>query len=115
MPGKKLVGEVELKQAGKPSFEGDDSRRGGPGEQTWQARHGLSIDFQVDTGFLTRTGIRRIGAFAMYQIYPKSKFVQKIEPFYWSYHLLDTASNKIESFNLFTLRFQLPRSTQVSA
>ena len=41
----------------------------------------ISRNFQVDTGFLTRTGVRRIGAFAMYQIYPKSSFVQKIEPF----------------------------------
>jgi hypothetical protein len=49
----------------------------------------------------------------MYRIYPKSAFFQRIEPFYWSYHLYDTASNKLESFNLFTLRFQLPRTTQV--
>lgn len=73
----------------------------------------ISKNFQVDTGFLTRTGVRRIGAFAMYQIYPKSSFFQKIEPFYWSYHLYDTTDNMWETLNFFVLRFYLPRSTQV--
>jgi hypothetical protein len=72
----------------------------------------ISQNFQVDTGFLERTGLRRLAVFGMYMFYPKSKFFQRIEPFYWSYHLYDTFSNKLESFNLFTLRFQLPRSTQ---
>jgi len=72
----------------------------------------ISRDFRVDTGFLERTGLRRLAVFAMYAFYPKSEFFQRIEPFYWSYQLLDTASNKIESFNLFTLRFWFPRSTQ---
>jgi hypothetical protein len=73
----------------------------------------VSKNFQVDTGFVTRTGVRRIGAFAMYQIYPKSNFIQKIEPFYWSYHLYDTIDNMWETMNFFVLRFYLPRSTQV--
>jgi len=73
----------------------------------------VSRNFQVDTGFLTRTGVRRIGAFAMYQIYPKSNFIQKIEPFYWSYHLYDTIFHMWETMNFFVLRFYLPRSTQV--
>jgi hypothetical protein len=73
----------------------------------------VSKDFQVDTGFLTRTGVRRVGAFAMYQIYPKSNFIQKIEPFYWSYHLYDTIYNMWETMNFFVARFYLPRNTQV--
>jgi hypothetical protein len=73
----------------------------------------ISQNFQVDTGFLQRTGLRRLALFGMYKIYPKSKFFQRIEPFYWGYHLLDTYSNKVESFNLVTLRFQLPRTTQI--
>ena len=72
----------------------------------------ISADFKVDTGFLERTGLRRLAGFAMYRFYPKSKFFQRIEPFYWCYHLYDTASNLLETFNLFTLRFQLPASTQ---
>ena len=73
----------------------------------------ISTDFQVDTGFVYRTGLRRLAGFAMYRFYPKSKFFQRIEPFYWSYHLYDTNSNMLETFNLFTVRFQLPATTQV--
>jgi hypothetical protein len=72
----------------------------------------ISKNFQVDTGYVTRTGIRRFSAFAMYRIYPKSKFFQRIEPFYWSFHLYDTEHKMFETVNLFTLRFWLPRSTQ---
>ncbi len=73
----------------------------------------ISENFQVDTGFITRTGLRRLSAFAMYRIYPKSEFIQRIEPFYWSYHLYDTIDNMFETVNLLTLRFWLPRNTQV--
>jgi hypothetical protein len=73
----------------------------------------ISPDFQVDTGFVYRTGLRRLAAFGMYRFYPKSKFFQRIEPFYWSYHLYDTGLNMLETFNLFTVRFQLPATTQV--
>jgi len=72
----------------------------------------ISQNYRVDTGFVERTGLRRLAAFGMYRIFPKSKLFQRIEPFYWSYHLLDTYSNKVESFNMFTVRFQLPASTQ---
>ena len=48
----------------------------------------------------------------MKRIYPKSKFFQRIEPFYWSFHLYDTYDKMFETFNLFTLRFWLPRTTQ---
>ncbi len=73
----------------------------------------VSQNFQVDSGFVFRTGLRRIGAFGMYQIYPKSKFFQKIEPFYWSYHLYDTFDKMWETVNVFVARFRLPRNTQV--
>ncbi|MGB8952247.1 MAG: DUF5916 domain-containing protein [Candidatus Aminicenantales bacterium] len=74
--------------------------------------HDVAKDFQVDTGFLTRTGVRSLHLFSMYSFYPKSKFFQRIEPFYWSYHTYDKYSGLFETINLFTLRFQLPRSTQ---
>jgi hypothetical protein len=71
----------------------------------------ISKNFQVDTGYVTRTGIRRLSTLAMYRFYPKSKFFQRIEPFYWSYHLYDTEYDMFETVNLITLRFWLPRST----
>ncbi|UCH98704.1 MAG: carbohydrate binding family 9 domain-containing protein [Candidatus Aminicenantes bacterium] len=71
----------------------------------------ISRDFQVDTGFLTRRGLTRLAAFGMYRFYPKSKFFQRIEPFYWSYHILDKESNLFETCNLFTFRINMPRAS----
>jgi hypothetical protein len=73
----------------------------------------ISERFQADTGFLFRTGLRRLAGFAQYQIYPESKFFQKIEPFYWSYHLYDTVHDMWETVNVFVARFRLPRNTMV--
>jgi len=72
----------------------------------------VSKDFQIDTGFITRTGIRRLAIFSMYKFYPKSEFFKRIEPFYWSFHIYDKYSKMYETFNLFTLRIHLPRRTQ---
>jgi len=71
----------------------------------------ISQNFRVDTGYLTRTGVRILAAMGMYTFYPKSEFFQRIQPFYWSYHLYDTFDRMFETINLFTLRFYLPRST----
>ncbi len=71
----------------------------------------VSRDFRIDSGFLYRQGVTRLGAFGMYRFYPKSKFFQRIEPFYWSSHTLDKQSNLMESFNMFTFRFSMPRSS----
>ncbi|MCP5105365.1 MAG: carbohydrate binding family 9 domain-containing protein [bacterium] len=71
----------------------------------------ISRDFRVDSGFLTRRGLTRLAVFGMYRFYPKSKFFQRVEPFYWSYHLLDKESNMTESFNLFTFRVNMARSS----
>jgi hypothetical protein len=72
----------------------------------------ISKDFEVDTGFLVRTGLRSLTLFSNYLFYPKSSFFQKIEPFYYCIQLYDRYYNMLETFNLFTLRFGLPRSSQ---
>lgn len=71
----------------------------------------ISKDFRIDSGFLTRTNLTRLAGFAMYRFYPKSKLFQRIEPFYWSYHILDKESNMLETTNLFTFRVHMPRQT----
>ncbi len=71
----------------------------------------VSRDFQVDTGFLNRQGLTRLGALALFRFYPKSEFFQRIEPFYWSQHILDKESNLFETLNLFTFRIWMPRSS----
>jgi hypothetical protein len=104
-----------------------------PGAETTDSDHALSLNyslsnrkvvlelgyqdisegFRADAGFVYRTGLRRLAAFGMYNIYPKSKFFQKIEPFYWSYFLYDTIYDMWETINVFALRFKLPRNTMV--
>jgi hypothetical protein len=49
----------------------------------------------------------------MYTFYPKSKFFQRIQPFYWGAHLYDTIYKMWETTNVFVLRFYLPRNTMV--
>ncbi len=72
----------------------------------------VSEHFRVDTGFITRTNITRLGLFGMYTFYPKSKFFQRIEPFYWGFHIYDKESQLVESFNLFTFRLRMPRESK---
>jgi hypothetical protein len=72
----------------------------------------ISKYFRVDTGFLTRTGISRFAPFVMFRLYPKSKFFQRIEPFYWSEHIHDKFYDTFETINVFALRFWLPRTSQ---
>jgi Domain of unknown function (DUF5916)/Carbohydrate family 9 binding domain-like len=75
------------------------------------AAQDISKYFQVDSGFITRTGISRFAPLLMYKFYPKSGFFQRIEPFYWGEHIYDKFYGTFETFNVFVLRFWLPRST----
>jgi len=126
-------GRFRLSKTQTASFHLFGSLTKAPGAETTDEGHALGLnysfsnrkwvvdlgyqdigeDFQVDTGFVYRTGLRRISAFTMHSIYPKSKFFQKIEPFYWSYHLYDTIDDMWETVNLLTLRFRLPRNTMI--
>ena len=105
-----IDGRFRLSQTQTASFHLFGSLTKAPGAESTEADHALGLqysfsnrkwvldlgyqdiseNFQVDSGFVYRTGLRRVSAFAMYSIYPKSKFFQKIEPFYWSYQLFDT-------------------------
>jgi len=128
-----IDGRFRLSQTQVASFHLFGSLTKAPGAVTTDADHALGLDysfsnrkwvvdlgyqdisrdFRADQGYVYRTGLRRISAFTMYSIYPKSKFFQKIEPFYWSYHLYDTIYKMWETFNLVTLRFRLPRNTMI--
>jgi Domain of unknown function (DUF5916) len=71
----------------------------------------ISKYFQVDTGFITRTGISRFNPLIMYKFYPQSRFFQRIEPFYWSEHIYDKFYDTFETINVFVLRFWLLRNS----
>jgi len=72
----------------------------------------ISPNFQVDTGFLMRTGIRNFTHFVNYIFYPKSNFFLSIEPFYYGVQQYDTAYHMFETINVLALRINLPRSSQ---
>ncbi len=73
----------------------------------------LSRDFRIDTGYVTRTGITMVPAFVMYSFYPKSAFFQRLDTFWWSYHLLDKPSDLFETYNHLVLRLNMPRQSQL--
>ena len=72
----------------------------------------LSPDFKTEVGYLTRTGVLMIPTEMSYMHYPKSGVLQMISPLYWGRHTLDINSNLVESFNLLSLRFSMPRQTE---
>jgi hypothetical protein len=49
----------------------------------------------------------------MHYIYPKSKFFQKIDAYWWGHHILDKPSNLFETYNHLVLRLSMPRQSQV--
>lgn len=73
----------------------------------------VSEDFRTDVGFISRTGVTMLPAFVMRTFQVKNSLIQRIEPFYWSYHSYDKPSGLFETVNLFVLRFWLPGQTQV--
>lgn len=72
----------------------------------------ISPNFQVDTGFLVRTGFRNLTHFVNYIFYPKSSFFLSIEPFYYGVQQYDTTYSMFETINVLALRINLPRSSQ---
>lgn len=73
----------------------------------------ISKNFRTDIGYLSRAGLTTLPALVIHYIYPKSKFFQKIEPFYWGYLARDRFSGLYETGNVFVLRFSMPRQSQL--
>ncbi len=136
-PGFNRVGGIDgrfrLSPMSTASFHLFGSSTRDPGEEATDTDHALAVNyefsnrhvvlqlgyqdisegFRADSGFLTRTGLRQAMTFGMYTFYPKSKFLQRIQPFYWGAHLYDTIYKMWETTNVFVLRFYLPRNTMV--
>jgi hypothetical protein len=74
----------------------------------------ISKDFYTDVGYLTRTGVTMIPIYAQYSFYLSSGWLQRIEPYYWARHGRDKYSERNESFNVFSVRFVMPRQTFVN-
>jgi len=73
----------------------------------------LSQNFRIDTGYVTRTGVTMVPTLFLYSMYPESKFFQKVETFWWGYHLLDKPSDLFETYNHLVLRLSMPRQSSV--
>ena len=73
----------------------------------------ISRDFRTDVGFVNRVGLTTLPWLVMHHVYPRSKFFQKIEPFYWGYLGRDRFSGLYETGNIFVLRFFMPRQSQL--
>ncbi|MCP5049461.1 MAG: carbohydrate binding family 9 domain-containing protein [bacterium] len=71
----------------------------------------IAHDFRIDSGFLTRKGISRLFVYGIHHFFPKSKFFQRIDPYYWSFHIRDKAGGLWETFNLFVFRVHMPRNS----
>jgi len=73
----------------------------------------ISKDFRTDIGYLSRAGLTTLPALIIHYIYPRSKFFQKIEPFYWGYLARDRFSGLYETANVFVVRVSMPRQSQI--
>jgi hypothetical protein len=74
----------------------------------------ISRHFNTETGYITRTGLTRIGGFITPKLYPNSKTIQRIDPSFFSAQTKDRFSNIWETQNTFMLNFFLPRSTKLA-
>lgn len=71
-------------------------------------------DFRTDTGHLGRSNILMFPLIVKYSFTPKrSRFFQRIQPVYWSYHARDKAGNLWETCNYFSVWLYLPRETRI--
>ena len=73
----------------------------------------ISKDFRTDVGYVSRVGLTTLPWLVIHSIYPRSQFLQKIQPFYWGYLARDRFSGLYETCNVFVLRFSMPRQSQL--
>ena len=73
----------------------------------------ISRNFRTDIGYVSRVGLTTLPALIIHYIYPRSKFFQKIEPFYWGYLARDRFSGLYETANVFVVRVSMPRQSQI--
>lgn len=80
----------------------------------WVVMAGLqdvSAGFRTEAGYVTRTGITRLRTGVLRQLYPKSSFIQRIDPMVHSFHVYDHESKLYETMNALDVRFYARRST----
>jgi len=73
----------------------------------------ISRNFRTDVGYVSRVGLTTLPWLVIHNIYPRSRFFQRIEPFYWGYLARDRFSGLYETVNVFVVRFFMPRQSQL--
>jgi len=73
----------------------------------------ISRNFRTDVGYVSRVGLTMLPWLVIRSYYPRSKFFQEIEPFYWGYLARDRFSGLYETANVFVVRFNMPRQSQL--
>lgn len=76
--------------------------------------HDLSEDFQTESGYVTRTAISKFRASGGPIFYPGSKIIRRIDPRIYTTQTRDKPSDLYETDNEISLRFTLPRSSNVT-
>lgn len=71
----------------------------------------IGQDFKTETGYLTRTGLTRFRSGAIRMLYPKSGFIQRIDPMVHSIHLRDKFSGLYETSNSLDIRLIMQRNS----
>ena len=75
--------------------------------------HDISLDFNTDVGYLTRTGITRMRVGVIRFLYPKSNFIKRIDPLLNNQFIYDKESQQWENNNAFFVTFLLSRSSNI--
>jgi hypothetical protein len=73
----------------------------------------VSPGFRTDSGYLTRTGVLTVPLQINYSFFPRSRLIQRITPFYWARHSLDTVSDMAESYNYLGFSLSAERQTEL--
>ena len=74
----------------------------------------ISKDFHTETGYLTRTGIFLLRSSVIPKFYPNSKFFRRFDLTFSNSYLRDKFDQLDETSNALSLRFVLPRSSNLA-
>ncbi|MBN1271882.1 MAG: carbohydrate binding family 9 domain-containing protein [Candidatus Aminicenantes bacterium] len=73
----------------------------------------ISPDFETQTGYQTRTGIRRAEAYIQVKFYPHKSFIRTVFPSFFTAHTLDIFDELYETNNQLSLTFLMGKNTSL--
>jgi len=73
----------------------------------------ISRDFVLESGYVTRDGMRSLGWWASRNFFPEPEWLQKVQPGFWGFLRHDKYDDLDEYVALGNIRFYLPRTTEI--